>query len=92
MSIRLFNPTGRKTEARVLELQGNRYYFSYETCIGFEGYSYASGDKKLHKVRLANIWGQTTGKHIRELGIDGFQVMPDPNFQEVLKTACIGDI
>lgn len=33
MSIRLRNPTGRNTQAHILEIGNITLYFSYQTCI-----------------------------------------------------------
>jgi len=61
-TINISNPTGRKTEARVVEV-GHfiTLYFSYSTLIGYE--------VGAERWRIDNHWGPTTGRHFRELGI-----------------------
>jgi hypothetical protein len=48
-------------KAHVLQLGSLRLHFSYETCIAL-GY-------KGERIRLANVWGPTTGRHINQMGI-----------------------
>lgn len=37
--ITLTNPTGRNTKAHVVTIGEREYFFSYETCIAFRGYT-----------------------------------------------------
>lgn len=80
MTISIINPTGRKTQAHIVTVHGNEYFFSYRTCIAFRGTS-AGGYRK---VRLANHWGPTTGRHFNELGCGNFEVVPDEQFAAVV--------
>ena len=64
--ISLTNPTGRKTEARIVEIGAHSLYFSYATCIAYCG--------PLGTFRRPNHWGPTTGRHFRELECDGFPI------------------
>ena len=64
--MKLTNSTGRKTNAHVLTFGPHTFYFSYEMCIGYSG--------PLGNVRRENVWGQTTGRHINELGLREFPV------------------
>jgi hypothetical protein len=64
--MKLTNPTGRKTDARVLTFGQHAFYFSYEMCIGYSG--------PLGNVRRENVWAQTTGRHINEMGLRNFPV------------------
>lgn len=60
--ISISNPTGRKTEARVVEIGYLvALYFSYDTLIGY----HVGAERR----RISNQWGPTTGRHFRELGI-----------------------
>lgn len=70
MNISLTNPTGRKTEARIVTLDNKEFFFSYRTCIGVRG----CFEGKHIKQRLENT-GPTTGRHMNELGIRDFEVV-----------------
>lgn len=61
--ISLTNPTGRKTEARVVTVGPAKLFFSYETCVGFEveGKKYRS----YHGSSTA-----TTRRHMREFDLN----------------------
>ena len=78
MEISLKNPTGRKTQAHVMTITRNQsttqYYFSYETCIAIKK-TYADG--AYWSQRLENVWGPTTGRHINELGVSGFEIVDE---------------
>jgi len=80
MNVRLVNPTGRRTEARLLYLGRTMLYFSYETCIGFQGFS----NGVYHAVRLDNSWGPTTGRHINDLGISSLPIVDSDEFDRIL--------
>jgi hypothetical protein len=75
-SVQITNPTGRKTEARVVTIGSNEYFFSYETCIAFRG---VSGGRE-YSIRLPNSWGPTTGKHFNEMGCKNFEVIEQTSF------------
>ena len=49
--------TSRNTKAVIVSVGVQTFYFSYWTCIGYAG---PSGH-----WRLKNIWGPTTGRHIK---------------------------
>jgi len=72
--IKLTNPTGRSTEARVLEYNGDEYFFSYQTCVAFRG---IASDKQYRKIKRKNKWGRTTSKHFKEMGCADFQEIED---------------
>ena len=78
--MRLYNPTGRKTQAHIVVIKDVKYYFSYETCIAaqgeFKGYA--------RRIRVANSWGPTTGKHFNELGCKDFEVLEDNIFNKII--------
>lgn len=52
-----------KNNAKVVSIFGNKFYFSYETMVGF--YDAHTGETKV----VNNEWGTTTGKHLA--AIDG---------------------
>ena len=78
--MRLYNPTGRKTQAHIVVIKDVKYYFSYETCIAaqgeFKGYA--------RRIRVANSWGPTTGRHFNELGCRDFEVLEDHVFNKII--------
>ena len=78
--MRLYNPTGRKTQAHIVVIKDVKYYFSYETCIAAEGEfkGYA------RRIRVANSWGPTTDKHFNELGCRDFEVLEDNIFNKII--------
>ncbi len=83
----LVNPTGRKTEAHIFtDAEGNEFFFSYQTCIAYRGElpnSCLAGN--IWKIRVANSWGPTTGRHFKELGCDNFMVMDSERFIAMLE-------
>lgn len=76
--MRLFNPTGRNTECRILAWNKTVLYFSYETCIAID-------TKNGKRLRLANTWGPTTGRHFDESGCSDFTRVSQATFDRVLK-------
>lgn len=68
MRVELCNPTGRKTQAHIVTIGENEYFFSYNTCIAFRGM--INGEYRA--MRVANSWGPTTGRHFNELGCSQF--------------------
>lgn len=74
--MRLTNPTGRKTEARALHTNIGTYYFSYQTLIAFRS------NLGVTKVRLENVWGPTTGRHINEMGLREFDIVTPEEFDQ----------
>lgn len=52
----------RQTKAGHFSIAGHTFYWSYETIIG---YMAPSGEK----WRRDNVWGPTTGRHIKEHGL-----------------------
>jgi hypothetical protein len=78
-AVRLRNPTGRNTKARVVEIGPHAFFFSYETLIAYAG--------PLGRARRANVWSRTTGRHFREMGCAGFPIVePDELEARVLRT------
>jgi hypothetical protein len=60
--IRQSNPTHRNTPARLVEIGSCDLFFSYETLIGY-------AVPGIGRRRLPNLWGPTTGRHFKELGL-----------------------
>lgn len=80
--IRLTNPTGRNTKAHCVYIGDRCYFFSYETCVGYTGPG-LDGDYKA--IRRENVWGPTTGRHMNEMGIRDFHVLPEEEFRRVVE-------
>ena len=59
----------RNTECYGVGINGVELYFSYKTLIGVFGKDGAR--------RRENIWGPTTGRHIRELHLENVPVMEE---------------
>ena len=79
MRVYLSNPTGRKTNAHILELGEHDLFFSYATLIAYRG---PNG-----KARIVNSWGPTTGRHFKELGCAGFPVVDSDGLKEIVLEA-----
>ena len=79
MKIYLENPTGRDTKAYQVVLGNMSLFFSYSTCIAFfhgrVGY------------RIDNSWGPTTGRHMREMGLHEYPIIPGEEFNQRLAAA-----
>lgn len=74
--IRLSNPTGRNTKAHVVSIGEHNFYFSYETCIAYDG--------PLVSARIPNSWGPTTGRHFRELGVANYPIVDSDDFDTII--------
>ncbi len=83
MTARLSNPTGRNTKACVVEIGPHVFYFSYATCIAYAG--------PLGGAGCANAWGQTTGRHIRELGCGEFPVVEPDELEALVLGAVVAE-
>ena len=81
---RLYNPTDRKTEARIfVDDAGNEFFFSYETCIAYRGYNKLN---EFMQIRRKNSWGSTTGRHFSSMGCKDFAVYSGEEFLRLLPT------
>jgi hypothetical protein len=90
MEISLKNPTGRKTNAHVVTIGDREYFFSYETCIGYRGWttrriSPETLQTTFTKARISNSWGPTTGRHFNELGCGDFPIVSQKEFEEIIE-------
>lgn len=61
--IKISNYTGRQTQSYKVTVGNVALYFSYETLVAV--HSLRSGKTYI----AANVWGPTTGRHIRETGL-----------------------
>ena len=77
--VRLWNPTNRNTEARIVEIAHHRFYFSYQTCIAYQG---PEG-----RARIENRWSTTTGKHFNEMGLKEWPIVPDADLEAMIDRA-----
>lgn len=82
--MKLSNPTGRKTEARVLTIGEHELFFSYETLIAYRGPRAPEG------VRATNVWGRTTARHMRLLCTLGFSVVHSPTLARLAQEGLAG--
>ncbi len=87
---RLYNPTGRKTEAHVVEIGQNTFYFSYQTCIAFSGQIKPIIERNTPKssyytLRRENDWGPTTGRHFKEFGVADWETISGEEFENLLE-------
>ena len=57
----------RNTPSGWIRIGGHAFLTSYETVIAYSG--------NLGCCRLANTWGQTTGRHINDAGARNFKVV-----------------
>ncbi len=72
----LYNPTRRRTQAHIVNVNGADYYFSYRTCIAYDG--------KKGRFRITNHWGPTTGRHFNEMGCGDFEIIDDDAFAKIV--------
>lgn len=70
--------TPRKTQAYIVRVGQHTFYISYETVVAYTGPEHADG------VRRKNLWGPTTGRHMREMNVDCMKVLPDLDFQKII--------
>ena len=81
---RLYNPTGRNTQAHIFsDDAGNMFFFSYETCIAYRGTDKAG---QFTAIRRKNDWGPTTGRHFNEMGCGSFETHSGEEFLRLLPT------
>lgn len=71
----------RNTKRYHVQLGSLDLFFSYDTLIGM-----AYGPLELH-ARRENIWGPTTGRHIREYCIHGWPEVSEDELQGMVSTA-----
>lgn len=76
-----FKGPGRNTKCYTFRVGQAEFFISYETVIGVR-----TSDER---VRLDNVWGPTTGRHMNELGIKGFRVVSDDQMQDVIRKAMV---
>lgn len=75
----------RNTKCYELRLGSSCFYISYSTIIGA---SLDDGDT-WRTVRLDNVWGPTTGRHMNEMGIRGYEVISDEEMQRLINQSII---
>ena len=73
------HPTDRPNFS-VVDTDGIRYYFSYETCIAFFAPGYGT-------VVSENVWSRTTGKHLNYIDEDKKRRVPHDVFEAKLNAA-----
>jgi hypothetical protein len=78
------NPTNRRTECRIVRINGLQLVFSHNTLIGF----FAAGDTSSREraYRLENRWGPTTGRHMMESGIYHAAIVTEQQLRDLVQT------
>lgn len=71
--------TNRNTKAVSVSIGDHTFYFSYATCIAYDG---PEG-----RARIANHWGPTTGRHFNDLCCAHFPVVSDEKFEDIINKA-----
>ena len=56
----------------------NTFYFSYQTCI-------AAWNSEKGLIISANVWGNTTGKHLNMVNSDKTKRIPNSEFCEIVR-------
>lgn len=81
MNVRLSKGSRRNTQCHIVEVGAHTYYFSYQTCVAYCGPAWPKC------VRIHNHWGPTTGRHMSDMGVKQWEILPDEVFEEVLTKA-----
>jgi hypothetical protein len=84
MTPSIYHPTNQPNFS-VVEVGGITYWFSYQTCIGFQD------DATCTVVARQNHWGTTTGKHLNHFS-ELSQRVDDETFARLLEAAQRGAI
>ena len=75
--IKFSKATGRNTPVYDLHIGRLAVLISYETVV-------AASYRGKH-YRLANHWGPTTGRHVKEGGVHHYEIIEDDAFEQFLK-------
>lgn len=81
MNVRLRKGSRRNTQCHEVEVGPHTFYFSYQTCVAYSGPAYPKN------VRIHNHWGPTTGRHMSDMGVKDWEILPDEVFEHVLTKA-----
>ncbi len=81
LPIKLRKGSHRNTKCYELELGPHTLYWSYETCVAYRGPATPAIG-----MRLANHWGPTTGRHLREMGVYDLPIVSEQQFEAVLRS------
>lgn len=75
----------RNTKCYELRVGDACFFISYSTIIGA-----CVWDGDTHRyVRLNNSWGQTTGRHMNEMGIRSHEIVSDEEMQRLITQSII---
>lgn len=77
----LWDATNRNTPAKWLTVFRVTMLVSYNTVVAAEF--------KGRHIRRDNTWGPTTGRHMNEAGVKGYDVLSDEEFHEALRSMLI---
>ena len=70
--------SNRNTPANIITLNNHTFYFSYETCIAYDGPNSREG------ARIKNRWGPTTGRHFNEMGVKEYPIVDGDEFEKII--------
>lgn len=79
MSVSISKGSDRNTQAYIVCVNEYRLYFSYETCMAV--------DTPYGRFRRENIWGPTTGRHLKEMRVYNYPVIKNAElFERAIQT------
>ena len=81
MNVKLHKGSRRNTDCHIVEVGPHTFYFSYRTCVAYTGPAYPKS------IRIQNHWGPTTGRHLSDMYVKDWEVVPDELFEHVLTKA-----
>ena len=70
----------RNTKLMSIRVSNVHLWYSYETLMAASGMT----DGQWLSVRRENRWGPTTGKHLKESSVNGYQILPDEQFESLV--------
>lgn len=71
--------SNRNTKCYRVSIAGNVFYVSYSTVVAC--HTEEGG------VRIENSWGPTTGRHMKDMGVYGWQIVSEEELQLRIKRA-----
>lgn len=75
--VRFQHGTNRNTKAYIVTVGEHDLYISYETVIAYNG--------PRTRFRMDNVWGPTTGRHMKEMGVYNYPTLSPEDFEKSLK-------
>jgi len=80
-------------KATIVTIGDNEFFFSYTTLIGFRGFAPLRAALLAKRpglapgrvaIRLKNSFSKTTERHMNELGIQDFEIIPNEDFATII--------